>query len=196
MDKIGEEASVEDEEVATEMMMPPMPRAEESPEIGIIKQLDPIKTLEQVKMNIKGYDWDRESEKWVKTRDPLMNDNGINKYMSILSSVICGLNTFSAYDSKEIGVLVRYVCEKAIPTIHINWKEYGIKSKSDLQILDIQIFNLANAAFHKALGAGDRNVIRGTVQENMSQRAAFMQNPGMMPQQKKKGVFSRLNPFS
>jgi len=36
--------------------------------------------------------------------------------------------------------------KKAIPTIHINYREYGIQEKSDLQIIDIQVFNMTLAA--------------------------------------------------
>lgn len=139
-------------------------------EIGIIKELSPKKVLEQVRMNLKGFYWDAEKKEYIKIpgMEPLMNDVGISKYLSILSSVITDLVTFSNYKHQEINKLTMYVCEKALPTIHINYKEYGIKQKSDLQIIDVQIFNLTLAAFKKAVGAGDRNVVRGTFGETLS----------------------------
>lgn len=135
-----------------------------SDEVGIIKELSPKKVLEQVYMKLKGYEYDYEKQDYVKIPgiQPLMNDRGISKYISILSSVITDLVTFSNYRQEEIKELTLYVCEQAIPTIHINYKEYGIQEKSDLKIIDVQIFNLTYAAFKKAVGAGDRNVIRGT----------------------------------
>lgn len=160
-------------------------------EIGIIKELSPRKVLEQLRMNLKGMFYDHDKGEFIKVEgmEPLMNDKGISKYLSIMSGVVTDLVTFSHYEKDEVPGLVQYVCDKAIPTIHINYKDYGIKDKSDLQILDIQIFNLTLAAFKKAVGAGDRNVVRGTVQEQV--RASY--NAGQLPQ--RRGFFATMNPF-
>lgn len=172
---------------------PKLEEKEEAPEIGIIKELSPRKILEQLRMNLKGYFWDYEKKAYIRMQgfDPLMNDKGIAKYLSIMSAVITDLVTFSNYKAEEINDLVLYVCDKTIPTIHINYKEYGIQEKSDLQIIDVQIFNLTLAAFKKAVGAGDRNVVRGTVTEAMVSRQ--FQQP---IQQQSQGFLSRLNPFN
>lgn len=187
----GVEKEGDEQEVS--QVLPPQFEKEESAEIGIIRELSPKKVLEQVRMNLKGYYWDYVNKEWKKDldREPLMNDKGISKYLSILSSVITDLVTFSSYKPEEINPMVLYVCDKAIPTIHINYKEYGIKEKSDLEIIDIQIFTLTKAAFHKALGAGDRNVIRGTVSESLARREAY-QPYG----QERRGFLSSINPFS
>jgi hypothetical protein len=171
----------------------PPPEREESPEIGIIRELSPKKVMEQLRMNMKGYFWDYEAKGYIKIIEPLMNERGIAKYLSIVASVVTDLLTFSSYKEQEIQPLVLYVCDKAIPTIHVNYKEYGIKDKSDLQIIDIQIFNLTNSAFHKAVGGGDRSVVRGTVSEAMMSR-----NYGGQPSgggQREAGFLGKLNPF-
>jgi len=180
----GENPEIEDEEG----IAPPFVKKEEA-EVGIIRELSPVKVLNQLRMELKGYSWDYDEEKWVKLREPLMNDKGIGKYLTIISSVVTDLVTFSSYQPEEINKLVEYVCEKAIPVIHINYKEFGIKDKSDLQIIDIQIFNLTKAAFHKAMGAGDRNVIRGTYGEQMMYKYGYQQP-------RDKSFFSKINPFS
>ena len=165
----------------------------EAPEVGIIKELSTKRILEQLRMNLKGYFWDYEEKKYIKIEgfEPLMNDIGIAKYLSIMSGVISDVITFSNYREEEIKNLTQFICEKAIPIIHVNYKEYGVKHKSDLGIIDIQIFNLSYGAFKKAQNAGDRNVVRGTVSENMQSR-----NMGNFPMQEKKSILSKLNPFS
>ncbi|MBA7490699.1 hypothetical protein ES702_01240 [subsurface metagenome] len=189
--------STQEQEVGQEYNPMPIPgqgEREEASEIGIIRELSPKKILEQLRMNLKGYFWDYEQKGYIRIQGftPLMNDKGIAKYLSIMSSVITDLVTFSNYQADEINRLTLYVCDKAIPTIHINYKDFGIKDKSDLQIIDIQIFNLTLAAFKKAVGAGDRNVVRGTVSESMINRQ--MMQPQFQPQQQ--GFLSKLNPFS
>jgi hypothetical protein len=184
---------------------PPSYKSEE-PEIGIIKELSSKKVLEQLRMNLKGFHFDYEKKAYVKVEgfEPLINDTGISKYLSIMSSVVSDLVTFSNYKDEEINALTLYVCSKAIPVIHINYQEYGIKSKSDLPILDIQIFNLTLAAFKKAVGAGDRNVVRGGYQEKFGRSFGYGDGGmgmggyggGEMPRSQKKNFFGKINPFS
>lgn len=176
-------------------VMPPFNRGEsEGTEIGIIRELSPKKMLEQLRMNLKGFFWDYEKRDWVKIEgfEPLLNDKGIAKYLSIMSSVVTDLVTFSNYKDNEIAQLTLYICDKAIPTIHINYKDYDIREKSDLQIVDIQIFNLTYAAFKKAVAAGDRGVIGRTISEAIMTRAGGQS----IQQQERKSFLSRINPFS
>lgn len=175
------------------MISPPMEQKEEEASIGIIRELSPRKVLEQLRMNLKGFFYDYEKDKYMQIQDmkPLMNDKGISKYLSIMGAIITDLVTFSNYKEEEINSLVMYVCDKAIPMIHINYKEYGIREKSDLQIIDIQIFNLTLAAFKKAVGGGDRSVVRGGVSESIVQRQGYMGQPA-----ERRGFLSKINPFS
>jgi hypothetical protein len=178
-------------------VMPPQFKDDkESPEIGVIRELSPKRVLEQLRMNLKGfyYDYDLKKYVFVTGFEPLMNERGIAKYLSIMGSVITDLVTFSSYSQEEIPQLVLYVCDKALPVIHINYKEYGIKEKSDLEIIDIQIFNLTLAAFKKAVGAGDRGVIGRTIQESIVSRSGMM-NP-VRGEEKQGGFLHRINPFA
>lgn len=180
--------------IERDSLMPPQYKEEkESPEIGVIRELSPRKVLEQLRMNLKGYFFDYEKKTYIRIEgfEPLMNDKGIAKYLSIMSAVITDLITFSNYTAEEIPQLVLYVCDKAIPTIHINYKEYGIKEKSDLQIIDIQIFNLTLGAFKKAIGAGDRGVVGRTISENIMTRAGVIQPM----REEQKSFLGRINPF-
>jgi hypothetical protein len=174
-------------------VLPPIYQTEESSEVGIIKNLGPQKVLTDLKMHMMGFDFDERKKIWVKGEEkPLMNEKGINKYLNIMRSVITPLVTFGNYDIDEINRLTLYVCEKAIPKIHINYKDYGVQDKSDLQIIDIQIFNLTLAAFKKAVGAGDRNVVRATTSENVMQRYNEGQDNNMAS---RPGILARINPF-
>jgi len=69
-------------------------------EVGIIKELSPKKVLEQIRMKMKGFEYDYEKQDYIKIADPLMNDKGISKYLSILGSVISDVVTFSNYKAR------------------------------------------------------------------------------------------------
>lgn len=133
---------------------------QESESAGIIKELSPRKVLEQVRMNLNGYFFNYDLGKYEQLMKPLMNENGVTKIMWILSSAINDVITFSNYKEGEAEKFTIFVCEKGLFPIHINWREYGIQSKSDLEIIDSMVMNLTFGAFRKALGAGDRNVVR------------------------------------
>ncbi len=196
MDKMPISSESEPQNEFQYPMMPNLGEKRESAEIGVIRELSPKKVLEQLRMNLKGKYYDEEKKAYIKIDgfEPLMNDRGIAKYLAIMSSVVTDLITFSSYSQDEVPNLTLFVCDKALPVIHINYKEYGIKEKSDLQIIDIQIFNLTLAAFKKAVGAGDRSVIGRTISENIVSRGGGMINP--IPQERQRGFLSRLNPFS
>jgi len=173
---------------------PPVPREhrQEAAEIGIIRELDPKKNLMDIKNYILGLMWDDTKQKYVRFTDPLMNDTGIGYYLSILIPAISSLNTFSNYEEKEIGVLVDYVCGNAIPTIYINYKEYGIKDKCHLPIIENQLLVLTLAAFKKALNAGDRKVIGRTINEQIRNSPQGIVNPAGP---EKKNMWQKLSPF-
>ena len=186
----------QDENEFQQSVMPPQFKEDkEAAEIGVIRELSPKKVLEQLRMNLKGhyYDYEKKMYKKIEGFEPLLNDRGIAKYLAIMSSVVTDLITFSSYSQEEIPNLTLFVCDKALPVIHINYKEYGIKEKSDLQIIDIQIFNLTLAAFKKAVGAGDRSVIGRTISESIVSRSGMI-NP--IREERQGGFLSRLNPFS
>lgn len=180
-------------------VIPPQKEEREAAEIGVIRELSPKKVLEQLRMNMKGYEFDSETKKYIKIDGfvPLMNDEGISKYISAMHSVITDLVTFSNYKEGEIAQLTLYICEEVIPVIHVNYKSYGIKHKSDLGLIDTQILSLTLAALKKAVGAGDRGVIGRTIQENISNRGTYgqFQQPQMRGE-KGGGFLSKMNPFS
>lgn len=176
-------------------IMPPDREERESPEIGIIREMSPAKILRNIRMNLKGFFWNPENKQFEKIANfqPMMNDVGINKYMDVLSSFLNDTLTFSNYNEMEVGRICLHICEEVIPVIHVNYVEFGIKSKTDLPLVDMKIFVMSLSALKKAMGAGDRAVIGRTITENIMTRSGMpMQNM----REEKKGFFNRINPFS
>jgi hypothetical protein len=181
-------------ELDNQSVMPPrFNDREESPEIGVIRELSPKKVKEQIRMELKGYSYDYEEKKYIKIEGevPMMNELGIQKYISCLSAVTDTV-TFSNYTLEDAKAHTLFVMESVIPTLYINYKDYGITSKCDLPVLTSKLFNLTYAAFMKAVGAGDRGVIGRTIQESIMTRAG--QQQFQQPQQKG-GIFNNINPF-
>lgn len=167
---------------------------QEGTEIGVIRELSPKKVKESVRMELKGYSYDYEEKKYVPVPGevPMMNDLGIQKFCSALSAVTDTV-TFSNYDVEEAKKNTLFIMELVIPTIYINYKEYGIMNKTDLPVLTSKLFVLTYSAFKKAVGAGDRGVIGRTISENIMSRAGQMQQ--QQQPERRQGFFSSINPF-
>ena len=194
---MGQEEYEQDYEDYGQSVIPPHREEKEAAEIGVIIELSPKKILETLRMNMKGFEWDSEQKKYIKQDGfiQLMNDEGIGRYITAMHSVVTDLVTFSNYKESEIAQLTLYICSQIIPVIHVNYKEYGIKHKSDLNLIDAQILSLTLAAFKKAVGAGDRGVIGRTIQETINTRSGQFQQQQMRGE-KGGGFFSKMNPFS
>lgn len=168
---------------------------DESPEIGVIRELSPKKVKEQIRMELKGFYYDFEKKQYVPSGEaPMMNDLGIQKFIHSLSAVTDTV-TFSNFTIEQVNPMVMFIMESVIPTIYINYKEYGITNKSDLPVLTSKLFVLTTAAFQKAIGAGDRGVIGRTISENIISRREGTQGPMRSLSNERRGLFSNLNPF-
>lgn len=161
-------------------------------EIGIIRELNPKKILDDIKMEMSGYAWDPQLKKYVKVdgMKPLMNEIGIAKFLNILSSFVSQLVTFSNFTQERVDRLVNLIVEETYFNVGINWREFGIPSKSDIATVQLKILMTAIASLSRAVGAGDRNVVRGAVTESIMNR----QLPNQYSQEPQ-SLMSKLNPF-
>ena len=170
---------------------PPAAEKEEAAEIGIIRELKPDDVLERVEMKLRGFEWSKTESMWKQRRESLLNDYGINRIMTVLSAVSEQI-TFSNYKEKDVPARVRFVCDNIIPVYYINWKKWGIQKKSDLAIIDTILFFFTEASLLQAVGAGHRNIIRGTYGESVTAKTGDYARPA----DTKRGFFSKINPFS
>ena len=156
--------------------------------IGIIKELDPKNQLNLVRHYLNGEEWDDREKKYIKSFDPVMNEKGVSKFISILAACVSSLTTFSHFREDDISKLALYICKNAIPVIYVYYKEYGITDKSNLSILDSQLLIMTLSALRKAYGAGDRSVIGRTISESIN---------SSMPQpfRDRRNIIDRINPF-
>ncbi len=167
-----------------------MPPPQQADSVGIIREMSPLKILDDCRNNLRGFYRDGKGG-YVKRKGfvPLLNDYGINHVIHILGSVLNDVVTMSNLSPDKIGGYVTHLCDSVFPVMYIDYKMWGIKSKSDLDILANDIFFKALGALSKASGAGDRSLIRGAVSENIVQR------PGIPTQEQKKHWYHKLSPF-
>ena len=138
-------------------------------QISIIKGLSTEDSLENIELRLRGFSksfWKRE---WVQIRKPIMNDDGIGNFMASLQG-LGDLANFSNYDEKDIHKLAVLFFEDNYPTFILYADEFALDPK-DFNVINSTLKFYALSVLKNAKNAGHRNVVRGTLSENLLQRA-------------------------
>ena len=163
-------------------------RKDDIKDIGILREIKPDSVLRRIKMELQGFTWSEKDKDWELTKDPMLNKEGVEIIMEGFESA-ADLVTLSNFNDEEVPKLVLHLMQQIIPTIYVNWKEFGIRKKSYLPVISARLFHFANAAFRKGMWAGDRNLVRNTLSEDI--RSGYMQTP----QRDDKSFMQKINPF-
>jgi hypothetical protein len=174
--------------------MPQQRRENNAMEIGLLRELNPKKIMDDIEHYLLGEVYDFESYKYVKKFRQIMNKNGINTFLFIAGGVINQVVTLSNFDKEQISKMALFIMEKAIPVIDINWKEYGICDKSLLPTIHGMLFTLVYSSLQKALNEGERRMVGRTISENINVSRPIQGMYG--DEQKKQGFLARFNPFA
>lgn len=159
-------------------------------EVAIIKGLGPERYLQIIELRLRGYRYDYAKREWIIYRTPVMNEEGIGNIMVALQSISDNVY-FSNFEEKEIPRLTYYYFQTNYPHFAIYATDFGLKQQ-DLNIVESILLFFALAALKSAKNAGHRNVVRGTLSEQVYMKA-FDQNQQM--QNQKKGFSLFRNPF-
>jgi len=149
----------------------------------LIEQLSPDKIIENIKLILEGSIRDEYGE-IKKIGDPLMNQKGVNNLMISIRSVV-NINTImSAIREEKINEFMIDLMDEIIDDLTLNWKEYDIKNKSNLDKIEGIIKRMAYPAFMRSKEGGERIFLKGVTVENISSRPTFQP-------MKKEGFFER-----
>jgi hypothetical protein len=179
------------EEIATAIVQKSLviPQTESSDEttqqVGIIKGLSTENDLVKIQLRLMGLSYDFFTRRWVQIRKPLMNYLGIGNFMASLQA-LGDLANFSYYETKDIPKLASLFFEDNYPTFIIYAQEFELDPK-DFNVVNSVLKWYALSVLNNAKNAGHRNVVRGTLSENLLQRAFGNGEP-----QKKPSIIDRL----
>lgn len=179
------------EEIATAIVQKSLviPQSENSEEtiqqVGIIKGLSTENDLVKIQLRLMGLSYDYFNRRWVQIRRPLMNYLGIGNFMASLQA-LGDLANFSYYETKDIPKLACLFFEDNYPTFILYSQEYELDPK-DFNVVNSILKWYPLSVLNNAKNAGHRNVVRGTLSENLLQRAF-----GNGESQKKPSIIDRL----
>lgn len=158
---------------------------EKSNQISIIKGLSTENDLTRIELRLRGYTYSFFRNSWIQIRKPIMNDLGIGNYMAALQA-FGDLAQFSNYEEKEIPKLVCLFFEDNYPTFILYADKFELNPQ-DFNVINTGLKFYALSVLKNAKNAGHRNVVRGTLSENVLQRAL-----GQGEQPQKRSLMDRI----
>lgn len=134
---------------------------------ALVEQINPNKILKEIELTLLGQEDDGYGN-IKQVRKALMNDKGISDMILITKSIVNQNTIMSALKEDEIGKLMENVTDDIIDKLTLNWKEYGIKDKTDLDTIHNIIVNMSFPALKRALFGGERGFLSKITVENIS----------------------------
>lgn len=161
-------------------------------------QLDIKEELERIEHLLKGdvlrYD-KKGNEYWDKDKNPLFNEKGIREILKILNWYLNKNILLSNFDEEEIMVRMKQFSRVLINFIFNNYEDLGLDTKEKQKhypLITLNIINTVEAAYHRALGGGERESLRTA--RTVTQTEPIGQQLGLPTAQK--SATSKLNPFN
>ncbi len=155
-------------------------------QVSIIRGLSTENDLTKIELRLRGFTYNFFKKSWIKSRKPLMNDNGIGNYMATLQGIGDIVN-FSYYEAKNIPKLALMFFSDNYPNYLVYSKEFELNPK-DFNVIKTILQFWSLSVLNNAKNAGHRNVVRGTLSEGILARALGTQEQAPS----KKGLFSFL----
>ena len=113
-----------------------------------------------------------------------MNKAGIDNLWFILDSHINQNVILSHLTEREIGNMMDTIQEDLVDDLSLNWKEYGIKKKSDLDTINNSVLYNIYLALKRAEGQNEKNWLGKISVENIS-------GASRLPTPRKEGFWSK-----
>ena len=122
----------------------------------LVEQTNPKKVVEEIMLRLRGR---RRNPDGTETQigDPKMNETGIKEVWFKLDSFINQNVILSHLDKKEISNLMDALSRSLVLDLQLNWKEYGITKKTDLDAINDTILLNIYMALKRAEGQGEKN---------------------------------------
>ena len=146
----------------------------------LVEQTNPKKIVKDIVLRLKGMELLPNGQE-VSVATPKMNKKGIEKMSFLLDSHINQNVILSHLNEDEIGSIIISLGDDLVDSLALNWREFGIQDKTDLDDINNSILMNVFFALKRAEGQNEKNWLGKISVENIGQGT---QMPGV-----KKGGF-------
>jgi hypothetical protein len=148
------------------LIFPPQRAEEENMEIGIIKGLSFNDRIDEIAFELSGWERDPiDKETWVDTKNPIMNKKGIKNFTHTLRSVSEKIYTMGHLKENQTPRLILWFVQQHFSHFLVFAKDFDL-DECNYNLVWSYLLMTSFGGTTKALGAGDRNVVRGVYSED------------------------------
>lgn len=146
----------------------------------LVEQTNPKRIVKDIVLRLKGMELLPNGQEHS-VAAPKMNKRGIEKMSFILESHINQNVILSHLNEQEIASMINSLSEDLVDSLALNWREFGIKDKTDLDDINNSVLMNVFLALKRAEGQNEKNWLGKISVENIG---SGVQMPGV-----KKGGF-------
>ena len=149
----------------------------------LVEQTNPKRIVEDVMLRFRGVERKPDGT-IVRVAESKMNEYGLGRIWFILESHINQNVILSHLDSEQIAPLMNVLSDDLVDSLSLNWRDFGIKNKTDLDDINNSILMNIYLALKRAEGQNEKNWLGKISIENIS--------PGLrVPSMKKDSFWSK-----
>ncbi len=149
------------------MYAPQMAEQIQQTQAVLIEQTNPKRVVDEIMMVLKGEEMNEKGES-VQVGQPKMNQEGLSNIWTWCRGAINQGIILSHYEDLEIKSMMNVLQEDLVDDLSLNWKKYGIRNKTDLDLINNIVLLNINAALRRALGQNEKNWLGKISIENIS----------------------------
>lgn len=149
----------------------------------LVEQTNPKTIVKDILLRLRGLD-ERPDGSYVRVAEPILNKLGQEKIWFILESHINQNVILSSLERNEISNMMDALSDDLVDDLSLNWKSYGVKKKTDLDIINNSVLTNIFLALKRAEGRNEKNWIGKISVENISAG-------NRLPAVKKEGFWSK-----
>lgn len=124
----------------------------------LVEQTNPKKVVENIILRLRGLR-KLANGSLIRVSRPKVNKKGVEKISFILDSNINQNIIYTHLDEFQIGNLINEISKDLVDSLALNWKEYGIEDKTDLDDINNSVLINIYAALKRAEGQNEKNWI-------------------------------------
>jgi len=148
----------------------------------LVEQTNPKKVVKSIILRLRGKEEDGQGN-LVDVAEPKMNKEGIENFWFILDSHINQNIIFSHLDDPEIRAIMDTLQEDLVDDLSLNWRRYGIKKRTDLDVINNAVLTNIFLALKRAREQNEKNWLGKISVENISNAS--------IPRPRKEGWLSK-----
>lgn len=149
----------------------------------LVEQTNPKRIVKEIILRLKGLQ-ERNDGTLVRVSKPKLNEVGIENISFIINSHINQNTILSHLDHREISKIMFSVSESLVDNLKLNWKDYGIERKTDLDDINDSVLINIFLALKRSEGQNEKNWLGKISVENIS-------SASRMPQIKKDSFWGK-----